>query len=96
MKAAGFEPDNSAMLGYAGVLLFAHAIENLTKIDRQAVLTAMNQVTNFDSGLFAPIDYTTPQTLIPGLRLFNTQMISATVTDGALATDGEFFDAAAS
>jgi ABC-type branched-subunit amino acid transport system substrate-binding protein len=95
MKAAGFEAKGEAEEGYASVYLLAQAAKGLTTIDRASVLASLKATTNFDIGLLAPIDFTKPEQVIPGLRVFNTRLLAGQIESGKVMSEAQFFDAAA-
>lgn len=95
MEAANLPVVSNAVYGYAAVHLLAAAADGLPTLDRASLLAALNGITDFDIGLLAPVDFTTPQTAIPGLRLFNTSLIAGHFEDGQVVIDDpNFFDAA--
>jgi ABC-type branched-subunit amino acid transport system substrate-binding protein len=95
MKAAGLQATGQAEEGYASVYLLAQAAKGLPTIDRASLLTALNATTSFDNGLLAPIDFTKPEQVIPGLRVFNTRLLAGQIESGKVVSEAQFFDAAA-
>jgi ABC-type branched-subunit amino acid transport system substrate-binding protein len=95
MKAAGLEATSEAEEGYASVYLLAQAAKGLATIDRAGLVAALNATTSFDIGLLAPIDFTKPEQVIPGLRLFNTRLLAGQVKGGKVVSEPQFFDATA-
>ena len=95
MKAAGLQATGQAEEGYASVYLLAQAAKGLPTIDRASLLAALNATANFDIGLLAPINFTKPEQVIPGLRIFNTRMLAGRIEGGKVVSETQFFDAAA-
>ncbi|MEY2590196.1 MAG: hypothetical protein QOJ67_2180, partial [Acidimicrobiaceae bacterium] len=95
MKAAGLEVTSEAEEGYASVYLLAQAAKGLATIDRAGLVAALNATTSFDIGLLAPIDFTKPEQVIPGLRLFNTRLLAGHIKGGTVVSEPQFFDATA-
>ncbi|MEY2436452.1 MAG: hypothetical protein QOF97_1288 [Acidimicrobiaceae bacterium] len=95
MTTAGLEATSEAELGYSSVYLLAQAAKGLATIDRAGLLVALNATTSFDIGLFAPIDFTKPEQVIPGLRIFNTRLLAGQIKGGKVVSETQFFDAAA-
>lgn len=98
MQAADRPIQSVAELGYASVYLFAEAANRVLAaggtLDRASIMRMMGTITDFDIGLLAPIDFTSPQTLIPGLRLFNTNVVVSVFKGGEVVTDPTFVDIA--
>jgi ABC-type branched-subunit amino acid transport system substrate-binding protein len=98
MEAAKVPIRSSAELGYASVYLFVDAANRVLAgggtLDRASILQMLGTITDFDIGLFAPVDFTSPQTTIPGLRLFNTSVFGSVFKGGEVVTDPTFFDVA--
>jgi ABC-type branched-subunit amino acid transport system substrate-binding protein len=95
MTAAGLEATSEAEEGYASVYLLAQAAKGLATIDRAGLVAALNATTSFDIGLLAPIDFTKPEQVIPGLRIFNTRLLAGQIKGGKVVSEPQFFDAAA-
>ncbi|MDQ1495846.1 MAG: hypothetical protein QOG69_2329, partial [Actinomycetota bacterium] len=96
MKAANLEVTGQAEEGYSSVYLLAQAAKGLPTLDRASLVAALNATTSFDIGLMAPIDFTKPQQVIPGLRIFNTRLLAGRIEGGEVVSETQFFDAAAS
>jgi ABC-type branched-subunit amino acid transport system substrate-binding protein len=94
MKAAGLQATSQAEEGYASVHLLAQAAKGLPTIDRASLLAALNATTNFDVGLLAPINFTQPEQVIPGLRIFNTRLLAGRIEGGKVVSETQFFNAA--
>ncbi len=72
MEAIGALPSERGVNSWASVYLFEQAAADLATIDSASILDALSNMDNFDSGVYAPMDFTTPVDAIPGLtRLFN-------------------------
>jgi ABC-type branched-subunit amino acid transport system substrate-binding protein len=97
MDAAGVKATTTgyAEEGYASVYLLAQAAKGLATIDRASLLGALRATTKFDIGLLAPIDFTKPQQVIPGLRIFNTRVLAGQLKGGKVVNETQFFDSAA-
>jgi hypothetical protein len=94
MKAAGFPVTSEGEYGYGAVYLLAQAAKGLATIDRASLLAALNATSSFDIGLFAPIDFTKTEQVIPGLRLFNTRLLAGQIKAGKIVSEAKFFDSA--
>jgi ABC-type branched-subunit amino acid transport system substrate-binding protein len=95
MKAAGLQATGQAEEGYASVYLLAQAAKGLASINRASILAALKATTNFDIGLVAPINFTKPEQVIPGLRIFNTRLLAGQIKGGKVVSETQFFDATA-
>jgi branched-chain amino acid transport system substrate-binding protein len=83
--------DYSVEDGWASVYLFAQVAKTLPTVTAESILAAMPTVTNFDSGVFPPIDFSKPLTAIPGLHVFNGQVLYEQVRSGQLVpVTGQF------
>ena len=72
MEAIGARAVERGVNSWASVYLFEQAAADLATIDSASILDALSSMDNFDSGVYAPMDFTTPVDAIPGLtRLFN-------------------------
>jgi len=69
---------------WASVYLFAQVAKPLPTIDSASVLAAMPTVTNFDVGVFPPVDFSKPVTALPGLHIFNPYVFYEQVQGGKL------------
>jgi branched-chain amino acid transport system substrate-binding protein len=76
---------------WASVYLLAQAAKGMTNITAPAVLAAMPSVTNFDVGVFPPVNFSQPITTIPGLHIFNPYVVYEQVQNGKLVpVTGQF------
>lgn len=70
---------------WVGVHLVAEAVRAADSPDAEGVLAALPTLTNFDSGMAAPIDFSAPKDVIPGFsRVFNTSFLFNEIQDGVV------------
>ena len=85
-------PDYTVEDAWASVYLFAQVAKPLPTVDAASILAAMPTVTDFDSGVFPPIDFSKP-VKFPGLHIFNPDVFYEQVQGGKLVpVTGQFVD----
>jgi ABC-type branched-subunit amino acid transport system substrate-binding protein len=74
--------DDTATNAWVSVHMFADIVKDMPQIDAASVTAAMPTVTNYESGIFPPTNFSQVQTLLPGIRLFNTSVLFTQVKGG--------------
>jgi ABC-type branched-subunit amino acid transport system substrate-binding protein len=69
--------------GYDGVEIFAQAAKGLTTIDGATVTAALQKLSDVNTGLSAPVDFSKPNPLSCMPRVFNTQEFAYDYSNGA-------------
>jgi branched-chain amino acid transport system substrate-binding protein len=78
---------------WASVQLFAEVARGLDQISSKTLVDQLQTLEDYDPGLLPTLSFTTPQTTMPGLRIFTTAVVFTQVEGGELkAVDGEFVD----
>ncbi len=85
--------DDTATNVWVSVHLFADIVKDMPQIDAAAVTAAMPSVTDYESGIFPPTNFSQVQQLLPGIRLFNTSVLFTQIKAGEFVpVTGEFVD----
>ena len=85
--------DDTATNAWVSVHMFADIVKDMPQIDAASVTAAMPTVTNYESGIFPPANFSKVQTLLPGIRLFNTSVLFTQVKNGQFVpVTGDFVD----
>jgi len=74
--------DDTATNAWVSVHMFADIVKDMPQIDAASVTAAMPSVTDYKSGIFPPTNFSQVQTLLPGIRLFNTSVLFTQVKGG--------------
>jgi ABC-type branched-subunit amino acid transport system substrate-binding protein len=83
--------DDTATNAWVSVGLFAELVRDMPQIDAAAVTAALPSVTDYESGIFPPTDFSEVQQLLPGVRLFNTSVLFTQVEGGEFVPVSEEF-----
>jgi ABC-type branched-subunit amino acid transport system substrate-binding protein len=93
-KAAGKPATNRGMqYGWTPVRVFQQAAAQASSITPKGIFDALSSMTNLQTGIFPPIDFTKPTTKLPLKRIFNTKVMYAKVANGQeVPITGEFVE----
>jgi ABC-type branched-subunit amino acid transport system substrate-binding protein len=76
--------DNTVEDAWASVYLFKRVAKGMSNVTGARIIAAMPRITNFTTGVFPPINFSQPVKAIPGLHIFNPNVLFEQVRHGVL------------